>query len=488
MQSSAPMTDLLLAARAKGRFQRRLFLKAIGMGLSAPLAYQVVRSATAQTAGRPKRFMVYYVPHGVPPEHSNPTGQGTNYSFMSGGEALFSPLEPYKHLINVYQGFKYPGGGTHENVNKFLSGLHAANNDEQTPRTTIEHFIARELGYDALALGAVPHPIFGPDIRGKVFWDGQAIIPQKSPLVAYSELFGGMSPGPSGPSTTDELQSQLYALTSSDIESLQATLTDLPGERSKLQVHLESIQSLKASLDGGGNGNVSSCGGAPSLPAVDALRAKAGSQSDEWFLKEENFADIMTAHLQIAAAAMVCNIRPVVAFQNLYSVCEINSTFVGMGITGSHHNDLSHDGPQSTGNGLALEPRREFAIAQRWFIQKLVDNVITALDVDDPADPGHTVLENTTILLCSEIGEGAWHTTCTKDIMGMLSYMPIITIGGAGGALKTGELHTLHKIGGQDDNPADRPAADLWLTLAQAMGVSATSFGGSSSPFMEVKA
>ena len=46
-----------------------MFLKAIALGLSAPIAMKMARFATAQSEGAPKRFFLFYMPHGIAPEH-----------------------------------------------------------------------------------------------------------------------------------------------------------------------------------------------------------------------------------------------------------------------------------------------------------------------------------------------------------------------------------------------------------------------------------
>jgi len=480
------MDDFLIAARARRRLERRLFLKALGLGLGAPLAYQLVRTATAAPTGAPQRFMTFFIPHGMPPEHFNPVGEGTNFTLENSGVSILGPLEPYKSLINVYEGFMYPGAQTHQGIVKFLSGTSASDSDDTTSRTTIEHFIGNEMGTGTLALGAVPHRVWGQDFDAKLLWDGQAVAPQKNPLAAYDTVFGGLSSGPEVPDTSvqDDLQTKLLTLTEGQIEGLQGEVSSLTAEHTKLSTHLESIRALKDTI---GMGTTNSCTTAPTLPAVEELRSMAAGQSDEWFLAEENFPAILAAHLEVAAEAMVCNIKPITAIQPLYANCDIDFGF--MGSSGGHHATLSHASPQISGPDVNYTAREPFANAQRWFVEQLVEHVITRLDVDDPAAPGSTVLDNTIILLCSEIGEGAWHISFTREIgktnlPGMLSYMPLITIGGGAGALVTGQRLNYYDAA-KGEGLGDRPAADLLYTLAKAMGSTATSFGGSSNTVTE---
>ncbi len=69
MPNTLDMVDFLRSARAKMRLERRLFLKALALGLSAPVAWRLIQNATAAPGDKPKRFLLYYMPHGVPPEH-----------------------------------------------------------------------------------------------------------------------------------------------------------------------------------------------------------------------------------------------------------------------------------------------------------------------------------------------------------------------------------------------------------------------------------
>jgi hypothetical protein len=169
----------------------------------------------------------------------------------------------------------------------------------------------------------------------------------------------------------------------------------------------------------------------------------------------------------------------------MYTNADINFAF--MGSPGSHHSALSHTGPQAQGTALSLDPRTPFANAQRWFYERLVEHVVSRLMVQDPADPQRQVIDNTIIYCVSEIGEGAWHTSKSTAIQlgatpNAYSYLPIVTIGGGGGALKTGQVLNVNP----NAAGTDRPAADIYLALARAMGVQVASFGNATNPLTEI--
>lgn len=471
-------------ARARRGIERRLFLKALGLGFSAPLAWELCRSATAHAQeARPKRLMVFFTPHGMPPEHYNPVvnaADPTSFALNQTGASILGPLEPYKQYVNVLQGFEYPGASTHEGILTVLSNFAGMQNDEVTPRTSFEHVIANGLGARPLVLGAIAHRVWGLDKDGKLMWDGQPVVPEKNPLLAFDGTFANLgNPDPQA-AVKAQLREALTSLTEGQLSSLGTELRSVTRAQNKLQVHLEAVQALR-----GGSGVGQSCQSVPSLPAVEALRQAAQGQPDEFFLSEDNFPALLAAQLEVAAQAIICNATPVVAVQAMYANADINFAF--MGSPGSHHSALSHTGPQAQGTGLALEPRTPFANAQRWFYQQLVDHVVARLMVPDPADPERQVIDNTVIYAFSEIGEGAWHTSKTSAIQlgatpNAFAYMPIITIGGGGGALRTGQVVNVNP----NATGTDRPAGDIYLALSRAMGVQATSFGNATNPLMEI--
>lgn len=472
------------------RVRRRIFLSALGLGLTAAAATRLSRVALAQATPAPKRFMLFYMPHGAPPEHFAPqvmAGDPTQFSLSNAGVGVLAPFEEQlKAYTTVVQGIAYPkGASTHEALVVALSGLSGASGqlpDDSSARVTLEHQIAAGLNVEPLILGACAHRPFGLDKDGKLMWDGSAVVPEKNPLAAYSAAFGslGSTPAPAGPDPDVELTNSLRSLTEGELQALSQELNGLTAEQTKLKKHLDAIAALKA----GGGGGAISCDVAPSLPALEALRTAAAGQSDEFFLKEENFSKILAAQLAVAGAALRCNARQVVAVQPMYTNCEFDFGF--MGSSGPHHSLLSHTSPQANPypeKGLQITVRQSFAKCQRWFMEQLLTHTLTALLEPDPADPSHKVIDNTIVYVMSEIGDGAWHTTETKAINlsgddGVKAYIPSVIIGGGGGALKPGRVVTFAQ---------DRPAGDLYRSLCQAMGVTGN-FPDSTSAMTEVLA
>jgi hypothetical protein len=489
--------------RARRVVGRRMFLGALGAGLSVAMAGRVARLAVAQPTAAPKRFFLFFMPHGMAPEHFDPRvmgGDRTNFALDQTNVSILGPLEPYKSYVNVYQGFQYRGdASTHTGIINCLSGFEGI--DTTTPRTTVERVIARGLGVDPLILGACSHLPFGLDSNGMLFWDGSPVDPEKNPAKAADSLFG-TGGGPMPPQDLDvEFRRELLGLTEAEIEDLSDELTGLTTEQSKLAQHLAAVQALK---NGGGGTGQSNCSMRPTLPTVEMVRAASAGQvidpsgGNDYFYQERNFPILLEAQLEVVAQALICNAARVVGLQPMYATCDFDFGFAGA--SGPHHNGLSHTGPQAasgaqynspiTVDNFKPEPRAPFATAQKWFIEKLVDKVVSLLaTTDDPAAPGTKVLDNTLIYVMSEVGDGQNHTrTSQVEYPQVPASLPLVTIGKCAGAIRSGQVVAMPLEKPELAATVNRPATDLYLTMARAMGVMDATFPGTTGPVTEVLA
>jgi Protein of unknown function (DUF1552) len=495
--------------RATRLLERRMFLKALALGLTVPAAARLARTASAATSAAPKRFFLMYMPHGIAPEHYNPKivgGDNTNFVLNDTNVSILGPLEQYKSYVNVYQGFKYPGGGTHTGIVSCLSGADQpvgnaqATPETTTPRTTVEHAIAHGLGVTPLILGACSHQPYGLDSNGMLFWDSTPVEPQKNPAAAADKLFANLST-PTAPTVNPDVQlrQDLLTLTGQEIQALSATLGNLTTEKTKLAQHLQSIQALQSGS--GGNAPILGCTTRPTLPTVEMVRAASAGQvidssgGNDYFYHETNFKLIFQAQLELIAQALICNAAQVVALMPMYATCDFDFSFSQLPGAAApaggwaHHAGLSHTTFQQASGAQYNSPlsvnnfnpttRAAFAGAQLWFTQQLVQYVVSALaTTDDPSAPGTKVLDNTLIYWMSEIGDGQGHTTGSAiEYPQVPSFLPLVTIGKAGGALKTGQIVPF---------ATDRPATDLYLSLSKAMGVGTATFPATTGPVTEV--
>jgi hypothetical protein len=499
-------------SRATKLVQRRMFLKAMALGMSVPAAMRLARFATAAPTTAPKRFFLMFIPHGTAPEHFQPrinnatvdptmTATYSDFDLDQTNVSILGALQPYKSYVNVYQGFQYVGAAsTHTGIVNCLSGLTVT--DQSTARTSVEHVMAKALNVKPLILGACSHLPTGMDANGMLFWDGTPIDPQKSPVAAADTLFGGGTAPP--PVSADvQLRKDLLAFTANEVQGLSTSLNGLTTEQNKLATHLASIQALQNDST---MTTQSICSTKPTLPTVEMVRsASAGnivdpSGSNDYFYQAANFQLLLQAQLEVIAQAIICNAAPIIGLMPMYATCDFDFGFAGA--PGAHHNTLSHTmyqaAPYPAGQynspitiaNLQTAVRTPFATAQKWFWTQLVTKVVSLLaTTDDPAAPGTKVLDNTLIYVMSEIGDGQDHNRASEILYPQTpDSLPLVTIGKAGGAIKSGQV-VQFPIAKPDNMMAAmvaRPATDLYLTMAKAMGASSVTFPGTTGVVTQV--
>lgn len=444
------------------RLQRRTFLKAVGLGISAPLALKMSQLAVAQTGERPTRMFLFYLPHGMPIEHWD---VGDAMDFSMSGVGIFSPLEAYRDYVTVVRGVGINTSTNHAAIRSTFTGTESSN--------SIDFEVATRLQTTAHVLGAHANPS-GAGADGQLLHHGGWVDPIANPADALDDLFAGLGAGEPSDTAVDEAEfrKEALALTEGELESLQSGLKDLSGEQSKLQAHLESLRAYRAVAEGGGGVGVS-CSVRPSLPSAEFM---AGKDAYDPSL----LGSVIDGHLEAAAYSMLCGSSRVISMQNLFANAKIMMDFEGgPGIAEAHHDPLSH---YSKGQDAG---REKFAQVQKWFVSRLVEKFISVLDVDDPADPGRKVLDNTTILTMSEVVDGSNHTSAytsqTWDVPGgpRETYLPSVIIGKGGGAFK----------GGQSVYVPGMDHRNLLATAAYGMGVSLSEFANLNvSPIAEVLA
>jgi hypothetical protein len=447
--------------------KRRTFLKAVGLGCSAPLALSMARRVEAAPSARPARLLVAFFPNGVPPEHFTPLGSGSDFDLRA-GEAVLAPFERYKQSLNVYLGMQIGGGEeNHDAISQLLL-------PGREQGRSFEHVVASALGVRPILLGAVPMKSAGDQVssgaKNVIFRDGDWVRSDENPIRAAAALLGQapiIAAQTGSPSDDDAaFREQVLALTEGELERLQRELAQLTTERGKLALHLQAVSELRASSK---NADSIMCSAAPSLPFVDALRgpSRAGADQD-FFFSESNLEAIYLAQLEVAAQALVCGSARVVGLQVSYGVSENVWSFV----PGTQSGDQFH-GTLSHGDGSKPEIRARFARSKRWLNERFEERVRRLLDQPDPLDPAHSVLDNTLVFLCSELADGSMHNTNTKtmylgnDQTTISTQLPFVSLGGAAGALRTGRVWTF-------DN---RRHVDLLMTFCQLLGARGSDFG-----------
>lgn len=400
-------------------------------------------------------MLILYTPHGAPAEYFWPQS-ATNYSSTGGDVSILAPLQPFAAKLNVIRGVDYVG-----------SSNHYANRDVLTNKTadSVDTVVARALGVSPLRLGVVPDYPGSFTVDGYLAFDGGS--PQQhapDPAAVFDDLVGSLSPGdggggPAEPPAVSRAELRALALggPEGDLQELRDRV-HASSMRSRVVAHLAAVSGMRdVAPSGGGGGGPSGPPGpidgcsAATLPSVEAVRGRN-------VFAAENFDAIMTAQLDLAELALRCGVTRVVSIQAGYVNHGIPFSWIGE--TAGHH-QLSHS---SSGSLTRIGHAR----CQHYFAEKLA-GLLARLDVPDPEDPAHTILDNTVVLWTSEIADGQAHN-CEA--------VPIVLGGGGAGYLQTGQYLQL----------GSRSHAELLLAMCGAMNVAGASFGAGHAPMAEVVA
>nr|MCH9682852.1 DUF1552 domain-containing protein [Deltaproteobacteria bacterium] len=231
-----------------------------------------------------------------------------------------------------------------------------------------------------------------------------------NPVTAFDKLFADLGRDPSSPPPPiPELD-----LTARSREILLAEMDDLAG-RAEGSSEMDKLDAHRAAVEGlGGAGNPPSppapidCSNA-ALPSVEALRADLQGNEPAAY-RQDLFEPIIDAQVDVLARAVACGLTRVATLQA--NSADGNALVPVLG--GRPHHDTSH------------ASQSDFAMVQQWYASKLA-RLLTALDVDDPLDPGRTVLDNSCVLWMAECNPGHG----SEDIVALYA-------GNLGGRLTTG--------------------------------------------------
>ena len=345
----------LQLARAKSLLERRLFLKALGLGLAAPLALRLSKSATAASPGAAKRLFVMYFPHGIAPEHYNPlmAGDGkdpTQFALDKTNESILGPLEPYKKWVNVYNGFEYPGGYGHARGLRERALRREHRRRDRHARTSIDQAIGKGLGVKPLIWAPARTRRSASTSTARCFGTAPRSTRRRTRPRPPTSCSRTSARGPTV-SADEQLRSALVNLTSAEIQDLKKTVAGLTNEKtSSRRTSRPCRRSRTAAAP-----TVSSCTSMPSLPTVNKVRQESAGLvvqpggGNDYFYQERNFRTLLKAQLELTAQALICNAAPVIGLMPMYPTAEFDFSFIG-GTPGSggwgHHNGLSHTSPQ----------------------------------------------------------------------------------------------------------------------------------------------
>lgn len=420
--------------------RRRFILHSLGASLALPGLPSLAASSTgtgtavrsAAGAGRgARRFVAVGNLLGYQQKHFFPGTVGRDYELTR----LLEPLAANRDHMTVYRGLDHGLKGGHFAVHSFLSGvLHHEAKDRPDGNVSIDQFIADEVGTET----RFPSLTVGSEggIHGgcQIAWtrSGIRVPPITGPAELFEKLFVGDSPQrQSRRAGENRLQASILDSVREDANHLSRRINR--EDREKLDEYFTSIRDVEKRLE---------------------LRQRWTGQPkpEPPFDKPANtntVEDLPMLYELIALALQTDSTR--------VATLEIGGCFLpqNLGIDKSYHG-LSHHGNDEEAIGHLLD-------LETYQIEQFGKFLTRLAEIEDGEQ---SLLDSTAVVFGSGIGNGHSHTNTD---------LPIVL---AGGGYRHGEFK---KVDAKGANKV--PLCNLYLDIAQRMGIETESFGTSTGTF-----
>ncbi len=429
--------------------RRRLFSATAATAVALPF-FELLEPGRPRAAnGVAERFIVFYFPDGVVGPSQDGAPSLWHASGGGGGLQLTPQLEPLGALADrcvFTNGLSmgpadegsHPGGAV-----KLLTGRDGGQGE------SIDHLLARTAGADApfrhLLLGAMANQNNASGDKHISYPSpGNSLTPQDDPAAAFDLLFSGVGGGggEGGSAEPDPRQVTVIDAALDDLDRLRSKLGAV--EQSKLDYHLESLREVENRIKD-----------VADLPSCEdpAIEAPGGNVYDP-----SNFPAVLEAQTDLMVLAMSCGLSRVGVLQCSHHTSDLlmsqfpDTPLYDPGFDMRSH-QASHYGPSHDPGSMEftayLDQRRYWVEQFAYMLQRLSDT---------PDPVGGSMLENSIVLLCTEVCDGNTH---------LHGNMPLVLAGEAGGTMSTGRVF---------DGGGQRHAG-LLASIAHAMGEPIGGFG-----------
>jgi Protein of unknown function (DUF1552) len=432
------------------RFDRRLFLRAAsGMAVAIPLLPSL--RAKGQSADPIRRFVTFYTPNGVIHSAWWPTASSSPTDFTLND--IHAPLAAHQSRLTLLKNVDLqtagggPGGPHQRGIGTLFTGqyLQDGNFVDGCGSTagwadgiSVDQTIAAQIGqntpYPSLELGVRATV---NDVQGRIAYSGAGapLPPMVQPLDVYNRIFKDLVvPDQTGSMPADpmiaERRSVLDAV-SDQITQLETRVSS--DDKQKLDAHLSLVRDVERRL----TETTLSC----NQPAVPATLDPTS---------ETDMPTIAELEIDLLSIAFACDLARVASFEISTGLNVIRYPWL---------NSLGEGHPLSHMDPTDPDAHSELVARAQWhagLVARLYDNLASVSEGDS------TIADNTLLMWSTEVSEGNVHSHTN---------MPIVLMGG-GWHFQTGRY--IDCVDASGTNPSH---SDLLVTLMNAMGVQATTFG-----------
>jgi len=395
-------------------------------------------TALASGAPLPVRFGTWFWGLGFNP--------GRGVAPITGAEIAFleecQPLAPYRDHINYFSNFNTPLDGKVALVH-FTGWVgcrtgSVPGNGNDIPAPTIDVLVADRIGGDtrfrSLDFSATGNARDNYSARNTSSRNSAEI----SPLTFYSKIFGPEFADPGSATFTPDpavlvRRSILSAVAEQRKDFVKALGT---ADKARMDEYFTAVRQVERRLELE----------AQPPPPLEACARPSRPREFEIGTELETTLEVHKTMSQLLAMAVACNQTRV--FNGLYS--QALSTLHRRGEAFVHHT-LTHEEPD--------DPKLGYQVEVAWYNQRSFEALAAFIGAFAAIKEGDgTLLDNTLIFANSDTNYAKLHA---------LDGIPVMTIGKAGGKLRTG-VH----VGGNGD-----PISRIGLTVQHAMGLPLQKWG-----------
>jgi len=431
---------------------RRHFLKGLGVGLAVPafeslspfgaFAAEKAAKLAGASGAAPLRSAFVYFPNGAIPHAWWPTQEGNDFELSQ----TLQPLAPVRQHLQVLGGLDHrnaeagpDGAGDHARANgTFLTGVRVKKSSADVRAgISIDQLMAKEIGhltrFQSIELTCDAGRKTGSCDSGyscayqyNMSWSSPTtpLTPEANPRLIFERLFGAGAPG----ERADNLrrrqaeQRSLLDFVMDDARTMQRRL--VAHDRDKLDQYLTGVREIETRIQKAERfGKIND----PGIDTPPGVPPEYGE-----------YIQLMFDMLVLAFQTDSTRVGTVLLAHD-----GSNRSFAEIGISEGHH-DLSHHFDKE-------EKIKKVAEIDLWYAKqftKFLQKMEAVKDVD-----GKSLLHNSMIVYGGGNADGNRHTHTN---------LPIILAGAGGGTLTPGRFV---KHGG-------KPASNLFLSMADRMGVS----------------
>jgi hypothetical protein len=387
---------------------------------------------------------------GVHPEHWWAKGQGSEMELSKS----LQPLEPLKHKLNVIHGLfnkNATGVGIHPGqTGNILSGAALKKGAELRGGISVDQFLAKAIGQDDLVPSMVlgcEQPItgyhetnFSMAYSSHISWqNATSPVPMEVyPSLAFDALFENKG---------NQRNQSILDRVGEHAKSLQRQASS--SDRAKLEEYLASVREVETRIQRQRQHQDR---------AVDHAQDQ-GKDIRHMPRPDNGLPEDIREHMRLMCDLLALGFQTYRTRVATLLLCrDISGLFYPFLDVRKTHHLASHD-----------DQTEEWERVTRYYCGQLA---YLASRLDSMTEREGTVLDNSCLLFVNNMFSGNKHDS-TK--------LPLLTMGGLGGALATGRSLDYMEQG--DDH---RKLCSLYLSLIQRMGVNASRFGDADQPLVDL--